>query len=88
MRILPFSPLTPRFSSHRSFSHCNYEKPAFFRFGYLGAFLIGGLFAFGLRDDHLSIGQSIRDVRQEMRDIATKQQNDHARIISLLEKRK
>jgi hypothetical protein len=73
-------------SQKRSFS-CKYEQPMFFRFGYIGAFLIGGVFAYGLRTDHILLSQNINNMRKEMKDIATKHQNDTARMITLLEEK-
>ena len=84
MRI--FKPLQ-KTSQYRTFSSCNYEEPIF-KFGYIGAFLMGGFFTYALREDHKTILSNMHQLRTEIKDIATKQQNDNARIISLIESKK
>jgi hypothetical protein len=64
--------LTNRWSQHfirkRLFS-CRYQPPVFFRFGYIGAFLIGSVFFTGLRNCHIVILRNIDDVKKELNDI-------------------
>jgi hypothetical protein len=75
-------------SNRRMFSSCRYSEPTFIRFGYVGAFVIGGIFSYGLRTDHEMITEEISQFRKEMKDMSTKQQNDNARIVSILEGKK
>ena len=57
----------------RSFS-CQYKPRHFFRFGYIGTFLIGSMFFKGLRNDHILILRSIEDIRKELNDINNKKE--------------
>jgi hypothetical protein len=76
------------FKSRPFSSKCNYTPPMFFRFGYVGAIIIGGVYALTLRRDNIFVHDEIQRMKKDMKDISTKQQNDTARIISLLESHK
>lgn len=55
--------------SKRLFSSCHYEPPFFFRFGYIGAFVIGSFFTLVSRADHQSLCNQLGKIDTELEDV-------------------
>ncbi len=54
-------------TNKRSFSSCQYEPPFLFRFGYIGAFIIGYAFSESLRSDHILILRELREIKESLK---------------------
>lgn len=64
-----FSRFSKNLSTKRMFSSCQYEPPFLARFGYMGAFTIGGMFSLLLRSDHQQLYDKMFKIENEIKEV-------------------